>query len=148
MKIDITAVVAILITVALVSLIGIVGLLQINNLIFQDLYDFGLVFSNRWAMPFWTYSGIIVGLSWVNIGAAMALTFHVFRRRRKPAAISEYNQVEVQRVDNAQHRLADYFKILENKPDSGPVSPQGSPVTSRWSKYNVRQPAYIVDSQC
>ncbi len=147
MKIDITTVIVALITVALASLIGIVGLLQINNLVFQDLYDFGLVFSNRWAMPFWAYSGIIVGLSWVNIGAATALTYHVFRRR-KPEITTVLNQMEVQRADKAQHRLADYFKILENKPVSGTASPPGSPVTSRWSTYNVRQPAYIVDSQC
>jgi hypothetical protein len=147
MKIDITAVIVALITVALVSLIGIVGLLQINNLVFQDLYEFGLVFSNRWAMPFWTYSGIIVGLSWVNIGAATALTYHVFRRR-KPVTPGELNRVEVPPVNQAQHRLADYFKILESKSDSGTTAPLGSPVTSQWSTYNVRQPAYIVDSQC
>jgi hypothetical protein len=147
MKIDITAVIAALITVALVSLIGIVGLLQINNLVFQNLYEFGLVFSQRWAMPFWTYSGIIVCLSWVNIGAAMALTFHVFRRRR-PGTPTELNQMETQPAGKAQHRLADYFKILENKPDSGTAAPPRSPVACQWSRYTVRHPVYIVDCQC
>jgi hypothetical protein len=147
MKIDITTVIAALITVALVSLIGIVGLLQINNLVFQDLYEFGLVFSQRWAMPFWTYSGMIVGLSWVNIGAAMALTFHVFHRR-KPEAPTELNPMDVQPVDKTQHRLADYFKILENKSASGTAAPPRVLGTSQWSRFDVRQPAYLVDCQC
>ncbi len=147
MKIDITTVIVALITVTLVSLIGIVGLLQINNLVFQDLYEFGLVFSNRWAMPFWTYSGIVVGLSWVNIGAAMALTVHVFRRR-KAVAITESNQMEVQQAGKTQRRLADYFRILEDKPTSETVASQRYPATSQWNRYDVRQPTYIVDSQC
>lgn len=147
MKINLTMVIAASITLALVSLLVLVGLFQIDRLILGGLYDFGLTFSNRWAMPYWTYSGIIMGLSWVNIGAASIITYNIFKHRKRAPQVVEAT-MQVQREDEAQPKLAEYFKTLDNTQTPGATSIPESVHATNWCRYDVRNPPYIVDSQC
>jgi hypothetical protein len=43
-------------TVFLIALA--VSLLQIDNIVHGQLYNYGLQFSNRWALPYWTFLGM------------------------------------------------------------------------------------------
>ena len=147
LKINLTIVIAASIALALVSLLVLVGLFQIDRLIHGGLYDFGLTFSNRWAMPYWTYSGIIMGLSWVNIGAASIATYHFFKYR-KPTKHAAEVTMQVQKEDETQPQLAEYFKTLDNAPTPETSSiPESTPAPS-LGRYDVRNPPYIIDSQC
>ncbi len=66
----------ILIIVAVCSLVSMIGLLQVDRIVNQDMYAYGLHFSYAWAMPYWTLSKIMFAMGWFNIIAAIA--FHVY----------------------------------------------------------------------
>ncbi len=75
----------VLILMAIASLVTMVSLNQISHIVHSDLYNFGLEFSQRWAMPFWLFSGIIFALCWINIGLSISFTLYISRRSRKNA---------------------------------------------------------------
>jgi hypothetical protein len=83
----------VLIAMAAASLVIMLSLNQINYLVHGALYDFGLTFSYRWAMPYWVFSGILFGLSWANIFIAIIITVHVVRKSRKQIAAVDQTYV-------------------------------------------------------
>lgn len=93
----------VLIAMAAASLFVMLSLNQINYLVHGDLYDYGLQFSYRWAMPYWVFSGIVFGLSWVNIFIATIITLYVVKKRRTQTA----GQVHATAVAEPGHALED-----------------------------------------
>ena len=71
-----SAISAVLVIVAASSLISMIGLFQIDRIVNQDLYQYGLEFSYAWAMPYWTITKLIFATGWFNIIAAIA--FHLY----------------------------------------------------------------------
>jgi len=84
-----SAISAVLILMAVVSLFAMFSLTQINSIVHGDLYNYNLQFSYRWAMPYWVFSGIIFGLSWVNISLSIIATLYIFKKSRKHVLGSE-----------------------------------------------------------
>jgi hypothetical protein len=74
---------AILLLMAVTSLLIMLSLNQINYMVHGDLYNFGLQFSYRWAMPYWILSGIVFGLSWTNIAVSIVFTLYIQKKSRK-----------------------------------------------------------------
>jgi hypothetical protein len=62
---------------------------QINYLVHDDLYSYGLHFSYQWAMPYWGFSGAIMALSLTNIVLSLIAALHVTGRGRIGETISE-----------------------------------------------------------
>lgn len=91
MELDVnpSAVGAVLILMAAASLFTMFSLTQINYIVHNDLYNYGLQFNYRWAMPYWVFSGIVFGMSWVNISLSIIVTLYIFKKTRKPASASE-----------------------------------------------------------
>ncbi len=81
--INLSAISVVLILMAAASLFTMLSLNQINYIVHGDLYNFGLKFSYRWAMPYWVLSGIVFGLSWMNIVLAIIVTLYILKRGRK-----------------------------------------------------------------
>ncbi len=111
-----SAISAILLVMAAASLLTMLSLNQINYIIQGDLPNFGLQFSYRWAMPYWVLSGIIFGLSWLNIAISIIATFYVFRKSRKQtqkAAKVENVEASVQPKEDKEQRQISEF--LESK---------------------------------
>lgn len=79
---------AVLIALAACSLFTMLSLNQMNYIVQGDLYNYGLQFSYRWAMPYWVFSGIVFGLSWTNIFLSIIVALYIFRRSRKHASAS------------------------------------------------------------
>jgi hypothetical protein len=67
---------------AVTSLLIMLSLNQINYMVHGDLYNFGLQFSYRWAMPYWILSGIVFGLSWTNIAVSIVFTLYIQKKSR------------------------------------------------------------------
>ena len=104
----------VLVAMAAASLVIMLSLNQINYLVHGALYDFGLTFSYRWAMPYWVFSGILFGLSWANIFIAIIITVHVVRKSRKQTAAVDQTYetaaepTQAQGEDTAQRTILDF----------------------------------------
>lgn len=66
----------ILVVIAASSLISMIGLFQVDRMINQDLYHYGLEFSYGWAMPYWTLTKLMFAMGWFNI--IVAIGFHLY----------------------------------------------------------------------
>jgi len=75
----------VLVLIAVSSLFSMVGLLQMDRIIHQDLYRFGLNFSYMWATPYWTLINFVFVLGWFNILMAIGFIFYRVMQRKKAA---------------------------------------------------------------
>jgi hypothetical protein len=125
-----------LIVMAVVSVSVMIVLTQIDFIVHRVLYDFGLLFSYRWAMPYWVSSGIIIGLSWFNLTASAALVYY-FIKKRTPNAMNSQREVIEASSD-----------VTIAIPDKEPLQTLDQFCRSEIKKYDVRHPAAVVDSQC
>lgn len=116
-----SAISTVLILMAAASLFTMLSLNQMNYIVHGDLYNYGLQFSYRWAMPYWVSSGIIFGLSWVNIFLSIIVTLYIFKKSRKSTLISNILQTKkieeaVQlREEKEQKKLSEYVKPQKEK---------------------------------
>ena len=101
-----SAISAVLVIVAASSLISMIGLFQIDRIVNQDLYQYGLEFSYAWAMPYWTITKLIFATGWFNIIAAIA--FHLY--------ILAYGQKETQQIEPKTEKQAYNTEIIETTP--------------------------------
>lgn len=65
------------------SLLSMIGLFQIDRMVHNDLYQYGLRFSYRWAIPYWTMTALVFALGWSNIIAAIAVHLYSMAFKRK-----------------------------------------------------------------
>lgn len=114
-NINLSVIGAVLILMAAASLFTMLSLNQINYIVHGDLYSYGLQFSYRWAMPYWVFSGIVFGLSWVNIFLSIIITLYIFKKTRKPALdsknISQTEKIEAAarfKEEKEQRKLSEY----------------------------------------
>lgn len=75
----------VLVLMAASSLFSMVSLLEIDKIVNQDLYRYGLQFSYRWAMPYWTLTKIVFAMGLFNIIAAITFQIYIMAYRRKEA---------------------------------------------------------------
>lgn len=99
-----------LIVMAIVSLLAMIGLLQIDHIVHDVLYDFGLRFSYQWATPYWVNSAIIIGLSWFNIIASIVLVCHLLRGKRRSMGVRTVFLEKITIDDKQQHKMNEYLK--------------------------------------
>lgn len=117
-NINLSALSAVLVAMAAGSLATMFSLTQINQIVHGELYNFGLQFSYRWALPYWLYSGIVFGLSWISISLSIVIAFYMFNKNRVKAAAPQdpeslvyqhsLQQLEVQR---RQRKLLEYTQL-------------------------------------
>jgi hypothetical protein len=79
-SINLSVVSVLLIVVAASSLFVMFSLNNISQIVHSDLYNFGLQFSYRWAMPYWVFSGIVFGLCWASILVSISMTLYLLKR--------------------------------------------------------------------
>ena len=68
--------------VAICGLVSLYVFWQIDGLVHVRLYDYGLIFSNDWAMPYWTAARV----GWVMCGlvVVLAIVSQLYLLRQKP----------------------------------------------------------------
>ncbi|MCW3981488.1 MAG: hypothetical protein NWF11_08470 [Candidatus Bathyarchaeota archaeon] len=114
-SINLSATGLLLILVAASSLFVMFSLNHINYIVHGELYNFGLQFSYRWAMPYWIFSGMVFSFCWVNILLSIVLTFYLLKKNREKAqhSIPQNLNVETQRSQtlsekSQQSKLSEY----------------------------------------
>ena len=161
-----SAFVSAMIITTFTSLLVIVLMTQIDQIIHVVLVQFGLQFSYRWVWPYWIYSGIIIGFSWVNIIASIGLV-NYFLKARRQAQRAPLEQRGEGEVDDQQMSLGEFVEssdVSEVQLGEAPseelagqteglieVQIRESPLDLQRveiKKYDVRHPKDIVDSQC
>lgn len=69
----------ILILMAAASLVTMIAAMQLDVIVNQDLYSYGLQFSDAWAYPYWTAIRLIFAMSWLSLIAT--ISFQVYKTR-------------------------------------------------------------------
>lgn len=104
-----SAISVVLILMAIASLFTMLSLNQISYIVHGDLYNYGLQFSYKWAMLYWVSSGVVFGLSWVNIALSIIITLYVFKKSRRSLVSEHLSQSE--KIDaRAQRRINEYVE--------------------------------------
>ncbi len=125
-----------LILVAASSLFVMFSLNHINYIVHGELYNFGLQFSYRWAMPYWIFSGIVFSFCWVNISLAIALTFYLLKRSRAKAQhsipqnpVAERDRYNTLCEKSHQSKLSEYdtFAPIESPGSRSDLEPRNEP---------------------
>lgn len=143
-EVNSSVVCVVLISMAAASLFAMISLNQINYIVHGDLYSFGLQFSYRWAIPYWLFSGIVFGLSWMNIAIAIIVTLYIFKKRQRQALASKSSQAEAVKAaeikeKKEQQKISDY------------VQPQKEGLTASKEELNellseeIKQPGETTD---
>ncbi len=92
-----------LILMATASLFTMLSLNQINSIVHSDLYNYYLQFSYKWAMPYWIFSGVVFGLSWMNIALSIIIALYVFKKSRKSVAAEKTLPINID-MEEKQHK--------------------------------------------
>ncbi len=146
-RINLSAVVTALIVMAAVSLLVIGVLTRLDRIVHGDLYNFGLRFSYRWAMPYWVNSGFVILLSWFNIIAAITLTYYVFKKRKSAPRLAAH-----QAAHHAMQVKASVEELVERPEElvEAQILDQYCESLSapQIKSYDVRHPKDVIDSQC
>ena len=93
-----------LILTATCWLISIVALFQIDTVVHQQLYEYGLQFSSNWAIPYWNALAIVFAAAWTTIVAAVGLQLYTMTRRTRKTASHES---AAERTRSNIYRLSD-----------------------------------------
>lgn len=141
-SINLSVVILALIVMAVVSFFVMVSVTQIDQLVHGVLYDFGLRFSYRWAMPYWIYSGVIVGLSWFNIVASTALIYYIFTRSKRSP------RPEIQQAEKIEAPAEQLVEQHEDLIEIQVLDQYCEAPVLKIRRYDVRHPREVVDSQC
>jgi hypothetical protein len=76
----------ILILMAGAALVSMLATLSIDHIINHDLYSYGLQFSTRWAVPYWTTVAVVFSMGWFIILTSIAFELHlVMQRLHRPS---------------------------------------------------------------
>lgn len=84
----------VLILMAISSLVSMIATFQLDIIVNQQLYGYGLQFSQVWAFPYWTAIRLIFAMSWLSIIATVA--FQVYKTRAMKSLNSEAQKEEVE----------------------------------------------------
>lgn len=114
---------AALVTIAAASLFIMLSLNQINYIVHGDLYNYGLQFTYRWAMPYWVLSGVVFGLCWVNISIAIIATLYIYKKSRRQPKNNQYETPqEPATYREEQRKLAEYVQPQNQGYELEPVT--------------------------
>jgi hypothetical protein len=127
-----------LIVTAIVPVLAMIVLTRIDLIVHRVLYDFGLLFSYRWAIPYWVNSSIIIGLSWFNLIASAALIYYVIKRRP-----SSMMHIQTGTINASAEKMT---AIPRRAPPQ--TLDQFCHEHPQIKKYDARHPAGVIDSQC
>ncbi len=69
------------VVVAACSLVSMLALLQVDSIVNESLYSYGLQFSDGWALPYWSSVRVVFAMGWLVFGVAVAFqVYSVFRK--------------------------------------------------------------------
>jgi len=121
------------------SLVSIYALSQIDTIVHETLYSYGLQFSYDWATPYWTIARIAMAMGWLTVGVGVVL--QIYQLRRKAPVGGEFAQQVGTKDDDrwSTFRLGDGSTIKVKLVVKG---------AKRLNKYSPDgMPVYTVDTE-
>jgi len=112
----------VLVLVAASSLFSMVGLLQIDKIVHQDLYRYGLQFSYQWAMPYWTMTRVAFATGWFNIIAAIVFQLYVLTYKRKETKRLE-TEVEKAEKEILKTEILEKIQAIKDEKEETEIKP-------------------------
>jgi hypothetical protein len=85
------------------SLILIVAAFQLDTIVNENLYSYGLQFSSDWGIPYWVAIRTIFAVAWLNIITVGALQIYVRARKTKEKAGEREEEKEEMKLENKEH---------------------------------------------
>ncbi|MEM2104355.1 MAG: hypothetical protein QW717_05645 [Candidatus Bathyarchaeia archaeon] len=73
-----------------ILILGLIVLLQLDWVVHHTLYDYNLVFSLNWAIPYWTFIRIVFGSILVAIIAITVLGYFSYRQAKSRSMMPVY----------------------------------------------------------
>jgi len=109
------------------SLFTMLCLFQIDKIVHNDLYSYGLRFSLQWATPYWTMARIAFTMGWLNIIAAIAVQLYTlaFRRKEVEELVTDVEE-EIHKHETAPCEKAEERNNQELKPTQSPEQSEKS----------------------
>ena len=143
------------------SLLVIVLMYQMDQIVHGVLYQFGLRFSYQCVWPYWIFSAMIIGFSWLIIVASIGLAYYFLKAgRQAQRAVEGGGEGEVV-ADDWQKSLSEYVEPTDTYVPSEEIAGEteglidaqvrGLPLDLQRvpiKKYDVSRPKDVVDSQC
>lgn len=87
------------------ALVTMIAAFQVDTIVNQDLYSYGLQLSYNWALPYWTAIRSIFAVAWMALIAAVGLqVFLLVRRKEKFEGGSE---ADLKTEKLSKYRLSD-----------------------------------------
>jgi hypothetical protein len=95
----------ILILMAGASLVSMLATLNIDHIINHDLYNYGLQFSTRWAVPYWTTVVVVFSMGWFIILTSIAFELHLVMQRLHRPSEPEVPITQQEPIQNETPRM-------------------------------------------
>lgn len=103
----------VLILMAFASLVTMIAAFQLDIIVHQDLYNYGLQFSDSWAYPYWTAIRLIFAMSWLSIIATIG--FQVYKTMALRKLNAEDGEEEIEVSFNSEAEIVNKPKKLKTK---------------------------------
>ena len=125
--------------IAACSLISLYAFTQIDAIVHQTLYFYGLQFSNDWAIPYWNIAGIAVAMGWLIV--ILAILFQIYLVIRKPLV----NAGGVMQPESNEEERWSTFRLGDGSTIKVKLVVKGA---KRLNKYDPDgMPIYTVDTE-
>jgi hypothetical protein len=129
----------VLVVVAACSLVSMFALLQVDSIVNESLYSYGLQFSDGWAVPYWSSIRVVFAMGWVTLGVAVA--FQVYAVIHKtPKMDGTFDDAEIK-----QDARWNTYKLGDGSTIKVKLVVKGA---RRLNKFEADgMPVYVVDSE-
>ena len=121
------------------SLVSIYAFYQIDSIVHQTLYAYGLQFSYEWATPYWTIAGITLTMGWLIV--VVATVFQVYLVTRKTPANTE----ETQQLGSKEEERWSTFRLGDGSTIKVKLVVKGAKRLNRYAPDGM--PVYTVDTE-
>lgn len=125
--------------IAICSLVSLFASIQIDNLIHQTLYAYGLQFSLQWANPYWAIARISMAAGWIIVILALASQIYLIRRK------TNANVKEVQQAESKEDNHWSTFKLGDGSTIKVKLVVKGAKRLNKYSSDGM--PVYTVDTE-
>jgi hypothetical protein len=127
------------IAVAACALVSLYAFSQVDDIVNQTMYNYGLQFSLNWANPYWSMAYVLDAMAWLITGLAIAVEAYLFVYRVPSAEASAALAGQSEESCWSTFRLGDGSTIKVK------FLVKGARRLDRYSEDGL--PVYVVDSE-
>jgi len=120
------------------SLVSIYALSQIDSIVHQKLYSYGLQFSYDWATPYWAISGIALTMGWLIVVVAIVLQLYIITRKTPANA-------GMQRLESKEDERWSTFRLGDGSTIKVKLVVKGAKRLNKFAADGM--PVYTVDTE-